>query len=555
MKPDNTLQIALKYYHSGHIVEAERLCRKVLEQSPENAEALYFLGIISHQSDKIDSAVDYLKKSVEHNPYNPDAHHLLGMLLQQKGQLDKAGDCYQNALHLNPHYAEAYNNLGNVHKDKGNIDDAIRCYEKALQLSPTLSIAERNIGVCYMEKGSPDQAIDHYHKALRLNPHYADTYHLLGMAYEEKEDLNEAIVAYEKAFGLDPGLAETCNNLGNVYHAKGFFDLSLEYYRKALVINPWLPETHWNIARLLLMRGEFTEGWKEFEWRWQKKDFAPLQKKFSVPQWDGFDIRGKTIFLFSEQGIGDTIQFIRYADLISKMGAKVIVESQPEIKKLLESMSGIAHVVVRGDKSPECHTYAPLLSLPAILGTTFDTIPSEIPYLFPDPQLSDKWMEKTKNSTSELRIGITWAGNPAHRNNRNRSFPLAIFSPLAELQDIIFFSLQKGTPSSQAKHPPKGFNLIDYTEDIRDFSDTAALINNIDLVISADTAVAHLAGALGKPVWVLLPFIPDWRWLLEREDSPWYPTMRIFRQKSPGDWECVIESVYKCLSASLNNIT
>ena len=311
--------------------------------------------------------------------------------------------------------------------------------------------------------------------------------------------------------------------------------------RKPCILSPDNAVFHWNLSLALLLSGNFEEGWKEYEWRQKVKDFP--NRIVSQPLWDGSDIAGQTILLQAEQGYGDTIQFIRYASMVAQRGANVIVSCQNELTSLLKKVDGIHHVAGYHEPIPEFDVYCPLLSLPLIFHTTVESIPAHVPYIKPEPSLFQHWRAKIQNHVSRLKIGLVWAGR------EQRSCPLELFTPLAEIHYSTFYSLQKGEAAEQAKNPPEGMKLIDYTEDIHDFSDTAAFIENLDLVISVDTAVAHLAGALGKPVWTLLPFVPDWRWLLNRDDSPWYPTMRLFRQPSPGDWESVIARIAQDLTA------
>ena len=318
-------------------------------------------------------------------------------------------------------------------------------------------------------------------------------------------------------------------------------DEAIEYFQKALRINTNYGEAHWNLSLALLLSGKFKEGWKEYEWRWTSVAKAD-QRHLPGIFWDGSDIKEHTILLYSEQGIGDTIQFIRYASLVAKRDSKVIVECSKDLVPLAQSVEGVYKAIPYSKHPPETDFQCPLLSLPYIFNTTLENIPAEKPYIIADPILCQKWREKVHNFSSKFKIGLVWAGRPTHNKDRYRSFALGTFGPLAH-EDIGFFSLQKGKASEQTKHPPNGMNLIDLTEDIHDFSDTAAFIENLDLVISVDTAVAHLAGAMGKPIWTLIPFAPDWRWLLNREDSPWYPTMRLFRQTSIDDWESVIDFV------------
>jgi ADP-heptose:LPS heptosyltransferase len=292
----------------------------------------------------------------------------------------------------------------------------------------------------------------------------------------------------------------------------------------------------------LLSCGDFINGWKEYEWR-LKINARPSVKEFSQLLWDGSDISGKTILLYTEQGHGDAIQFIRYVPAVVQRGATIIVECQKELASLFQNVEGIKKVISIGEQLPAFDLHCPLLSLPLKFNTTLDTIPAEIPYIKVNPLSTRKWKDKLSDDSSKLKVGLVWAGSQSHKDDRNRSFALNTFAPLAQFDNIVFYSLQKEKGSEQAKKPPEGMKLIDHMEEINDFSDTAALIENLDLVISVDTAVAHLAGAMGKPVWTLLPFVPDWRWLLNREDSPWYPTMKLFRQPSHSDWKSVIHKV------------
>ena len=306
---------------------------------------------------------------------------------------------------------------------------------------------------------------------------------------------------------------------------------------------------------MLLFSGNFKEGWKEYEWRFNAFPSIYQNRNFSIPLREGSDVSGLTVLLFSEQGFGDTIQFVRYAPLVAKRGAKVILECQKELVSLLQTVEGIHKVIVHGSELPEFDVYWPLLSSPLFFDTNLENIPQKIPYITPDNLLVEKFHNRVQNDKAKLKIGLSWAGRPTHSNDIFRSVSLDLFSPLAQIEDVTLYSLQKGEAAKQMEIKPIGWKIIDYNNEINDFSDTAGLIANLDLVISVDTAVAHLAGAIGKPVWTLIPFAPDWRWMLNREDSPWYPTMRLFRQSSPGDWESVITKVKDELIKLLANNT
>jgi Flp pilus assembly protein TadD len=581
MNINKAIKLALEHHRAGNLQQAASLYKKIAKKQPHNGDIFHMLGVISDQQEDLDASIRYMKKAIHLNPNNASVNYNLGNVLKKKGQIDEAIECYQKALQLNPHFTaaycnlgnifkekeqldeavvcyqkiiqlnpndfEAYNNLGNTLKTKGELDGAMTCYQKALQLSPNFILAHNNLGTIYIEKKQFDAAIICYQKALRLNPNYADAYYNLGILYSEKEQFDEAIECYQKALQLDPNHFNTFKGLGIVFQEKGQVDNALSCYQKALQVNPNDPEAHWNKALLLLLNSHFKEGWKEFEWRWKTKKINVAHCDFPQPLWDGHDIEGLTILLYAEQGLGDTIQFIRYASLVAQQGAKVIIECQKELIPLLQKVEGVQKAVTFGQQLLEFDIHYPLLSLPLLFDTTIQTIPAKIPYIGVNATSVQKWTSRIKANTSKQKIGLVWAGSPRHKRDRYRSCPLEIFAPLARLSNMTFYSLQKGDAAEQAKNPPEGMNIVDFTEDIHDFSDTAAVIENLDLTISVDTSVAHLAGAMGKPVWTLLPFAPDWRWMLNRADSPWYPTMRLFRQPSPGDWETVIKNISKDL--------
>lgn len=433
---------------------------------------------------------------------------------------------------------------GIAFQDKGRLEEAVTCYQKAIELNKNHAGAFYNLGVAHQKMCQLDKAILSYEIAIGLNQSFVEAHFNLGIAYKEKEQIEEAVTCFQRVLQLKQDHAGAYYNLGNALVAQGHFDESLQFYQKAIEIDPDCAEAHWNIALIKLLTGNFQEGWRGYEWRWKLKDIL-TKPSFHKPLWDGSDIKGKTILLYAKQGFGDTIQFIRYTPLIAQRDANVIVECQKELISLLKNVEGVQHIIGHGESMPHFDIYCPLLSLPSIFDTTLESIPSQIPYISVDSGLVQKWHEKFKHDKSKQKIGLVWSGDPALKDDHSRSCSLEIFSPLAQLDDIIFYSLQKGEASEYKNNLPHKIKLIDYTEEIKDFSDTAAFIQNLDLIISVDTAVAHLAGALGKPVWALIPFVPDWRWLLNRNDSPWYPTMRLFRQPSRGDWEAVIAIIAK----------
>ena len=362
----------------------------------------------------------------------------------------------------------------------------------------------------------------------------------------EKGQLDEAIAALREALRIKPDIAEAHNNLGNILRDRGLLDDAVAALRQSIRLTPDFAQAHYHLGVALLLKGDSIDGWSEYEWRWRCKHFAAPRGGLRQPRWDGGDLTGRTILLQADAGFGDTIQFIRYVPSVAASGGKVVLECPPQLHRLLKSFPGIDRLISASQPLPQFDVHCPVTSLPFSLGAAIKEIPANVPYLNADDDLSKQWNERLA-STNELNVGIVWAGSVHHSNDRNRSLSLALLGPLARIPGIAFHSLQKGKPADQIFLPPEGMKLIDYATELNDFADTAALISNLDLIIAADTAVAHLAGAMGKPVWVLLPYAPDWRWQLEREDSPWYPTMRLFRQKSWGDWAEVIERVAQAL--------
>ncbi|HXE52803.1 MAG TPA: tetratricopeptide repeat-containing glycosyltransferase family protein, partial [Tepidisphaeraceae bacterium] len=388
-------------------------------------------------------------------------------------------------------------------------------------------------------------------QAIRLSPGTGHLYGNLGMVLAAAGRFDDAIAAFNQAIVLQPKLPEAHNNLGNALREQGRFEQAMSAYNKALSLRPNFPDARWNLGLLLLMQGDFERGWPLYEARRQVTNFR-FQTNLRGPQWEGFDkltpggsdLTGRTILLQSEQGFGDTIQFVRYAPLLARRGAQVMLQTGPELRRLLTGQCSVGQIISPGEPLPRFDFSSPLMTLPRILGTTINSVPAEIPYLRPDPSLVESWRRRVSETGKRLKVGLTWAGRPTHPGDRARSIPSALLSPLNSIRDCQFFSLQKWKPAAVDQAP---LPMIDWTSELNDFADTAALLENLDLVITVDTAVAHLAGAMSRRVWVLLPFVPDWRWMLNRADSPWYPTMQLFRQPTPGNWDSVINNVCQAL--------
>jgi tetratricopeptide (TPR) repeat protein len=541
MNINKAIESAFENHKAGKLERAQYIYKKILGKYPKHFDALHMLGVTCFQLGKLDSAVMYIKKALQISPTNALAYYNLANVFQAKRQHDEAITYYQKAVELNPTNAYAYYNLGNIFIEEGQRDKAVQCYQKAIDLDPKYVDAYYNLGNTFKEEGQHDKAVQCYQKAIDLDPKYVDAYCNLGNTFKEEGQHDKAVQCYQKAIDFNPNSADAYYNLGNILKDKGHLDEAISYYQKAVEIRPNFVNAHFNMSLTNLLSYNFKQGWAGYEWRWKLE--GKIQHNFSQPLWDGSDIRGLTILLHAEQGFGDTIQFIRYVPLIAQQGAEVIIWCQEALASLLQNVKGIKQVFARGEQIPQFDVHCPLASLPFVFDTVLESIPAIIPYITVDSLLVRQWFNKIQRDNSKLKIGIAWSGSKTHIRDRYRSCALETFSPLTQLDNIALYSLQKGEAIKQAMNPPEDMKLIDYTEEISDFSDTAAFIENLDLVISVDTVVAHLAGALGKPVWTLLPFAPDWRWMLNREDSPWYPTMRLFRQPVPGDWNSVMKKV------------
>lgn len=429
------------------------------------------------------------------------------------------------------------------HHRQGHLVHAAAIYRLILVEQPEHPIALQYLGVTAYQNGDLDFALDAIEHSIALKPDVPDFHNNRGLVLQAQGDLEGAIAAYQRAVELNSGYVEAHNNMGLALDAAGFAARAIPCFERAIALQPNFAQAHWNLSISLLATGDFERGWPEYEWRLRTPELAGRAQRFVQPVWDGAALDGRCILLDAEQGFGDSIQFVRYAPMVAARGGKVIVECPPELKRLLETAPGIDQVATRGEPLPAFDLHCAQLSLPARCGTRGDNVPAPIPYFRLKPEWIASWRAKLATTGNFLKVGLVWAGNPDHKNDAHRSILPQRLAPLGAATSVVFFSLQKrvGPIRHQATGLP--FPAVDLTEDIGDFADLAALIANLDVVISVDTSVAHLAGAIGKPTWVLLPFAPDWRWQSGRNDSPWYPTMRLFRQRVRGDWDEVLQRV------------
>jgi Flp pilus assembly protein TadD len=438
-----------------------------------------------------------------------------------------------------------------AHHQAGRLGEAEAIYREILVREPNHADALHWLGVIAFQMGRHDDAIELIERALGARPDHAPAHNNLGLALQAKGRLAEAEAAFRRALEYDPQDPEVHNNLGLALSAAGVGSAALTAFEHALALRPDYAEAHFNRGMSLLSAGRLEEGWAEYEWRLACPEHTQASGviEFPQPKWGGRRFPDQTLLVHSEQGLGDAIQMTRYLPMVKARGGRVLLACEPSMRRLLDRLPGI-DIVTRDDtvlsSSGIFDLHMPMMSLPRIFSNTLATVPKDVPYLTIEPTLAADWRRRLGSDT--YNVGLCWAGGPKFQNDRKRSIALAAFAPLATARGVTFYSLQKGPAADQAARPPAGMQLVDWSGELHDFADTAALTMSLDLVISVDTAVAHLAGALARPVWTLLPYAPDWRWLLDRSDSPWYPTMRLFRQPHSGDWANVTERVASELS-------
>ncbi len=528
----------------------------------KDPEHYYDLGNKLTQRSKYKQATAAFEKALALKANYPEAQVGLGTAQVKLKRFDEAISAYQLTIALDPNYYQAYFNLGLLLQNLEKSEAAISIYQQGLAIKEDVS-GYNNLGAILFSEGRLDQAIDVFKKAIALDKKFALAYSNLGGALLKRGNFDEAIQYLDQAISLDPTLEDAYIRQGLTLSCQTKYTEAIEVFNKNIEKNPQSGYSRFGLALVQLTLGQYQEGWKNYEYRWEvsylKKEYQNHAAYHHLQLKPGDDLCGKTIVLLAEQGLGDTLQFIRYVSLVIEQGASVIVGCPPSLRRLFRQIKGIKEFLQEEKAGKAFHFdyFCHLLSLPNYFGTTLETVPADIPYLTAEAELIKKWQPliTQKNDDKKIKIGLVWAGDARKDNYENvayymdlrRSLHLSKFSKLANIPETIFYSLQKGGPSQQVKEVRKQFKIIDYTDKITDFADTAALIANLDLVISVDTSVAHLAGAMGKPVWILSRFDGCWRWLNQREDNPWYPTARIFHQKQPGDWDEVIDRLVETL--------
>jgi Flp pilus assembly protein TadD len=573
------IQCALDYHRAGRLERAQELYQQVLQDQPENPDVLHLLGTLSYQTGRHDVAVELVCRAIAGEPGIAQFHNTLGVILQALGKPQESLDAYHHAISLKPDFAEPYSNMASVLQSLSRYSEAIEKYEQALQLAPGCAEIHYNLASTLQSQGRRKEAARSFRQALKLRPEYAQAHNNLAIILREQGKLDEAVESYEqairlepdcalfhsnlasllqyqgrlaqavahceKAVSLKPDCAEVYYNLASVLRDQGLCDATIEQNHLAIRLRPDYAEAHWNLAISHLLNGGFSDGWKEYEWRrktdWHIFDYP---HKHQEPRWDGASFRGQRLLVHCEQGLGDCIQFVRYLQMVKALGGVVVFEAWKSLHGLLKEFDGIdelAELSFEKKTQAQFDSCASIMDLPGIFGTTEETIPAQIPYIHADPVKARYWRRKLVGP--DFKVGIVWAGSARHTNDHNRSCRLEYFAPIAQIEGVRLYGLQKGEPAGQVDEFTGKAAVENLAEHFEDFTDAAAAIENLDLVISVDTAVLHLAGAMGKPAWALLAFAPDWRWMLKRADSPWYPTMRLFRQKEWGDWNSVFRNV------------
>jgi Flp pilus assembly protein TadD len=429
------------------------------------------------------------------------------------------------------------------------LESAQRQASEVLEREPENARATHILGLVAQERGNSAEALEWITRSIKLAPHIPAFHNNLGEALRKSDRLEEALLSYQEALRLKEEYSDAHFNMGIAYRYLGQGEKALACNRRAVALSPHDPEIHLNLSITQFLTGDWENGFIEYEWRWKAQSFGTPRRNFRQPQWKGQDVKGKTVLVHAEQGFGDSIQFCRYVPLLAERGASVTVEVHPEVKELLKCLP--ARVIARGEAVGDFDFHCPMLSLPLGCGTRLDNVPAEVPYLRASSESIAKWAQRLHSAGwTGKKVGLVWAGRPTHKNDHNRSLFLEQFLPLGSVDGIRLISLQQGGAAGQAHRfldsQTSGMAVEQYGP-FDDFADTAGLVANLDLLISVDTAVVHLAGSLGKPVWMLNPLVCDWRWLLGRDDSPWYPTMRIFRQAETGKWEEAIQRVADAL--------
>jgi len=543
---EHLLQAGFNLYRQSDLTQAEKIYYQVLKLNINNSDALHMLGVIYYQKKEYTKALELVDLSIKYNSKNSSSCSNRGLILQELKRYEESLESFDNAIRINPKYSNAFYNRGNVLKELKRYEESLESFKAALRINPNFSDASSNLGVVLQEQKRFDEALESYDNAIKIDSNLSVAFINRGVVLQELKRFDEALESYDKALKINPTSSEVFSNRGSVLQELKRFEESIDSYDKALSIDPKFSEAFSNKSLCLLITGNFQQGLSYYEWRWHSKDFPSPKRSFSKPLWLGNeDIQSKIILIHSEQGLGDTLQFSRYLFLMSNLGAKVYFEVEEKLMRLLSlTFSSICTFIPKGSRLPDFDFHCPLLSLPLAFKTDINSIPSQLSYLTAEEVNVDLW--KSRIGSSGFKVGINWQGSQA-KIDAGRSFPVSLYKEIAKIPEVRLISLQKGFGTDQLDNIPEGMKVETLGDDFDNgpdaFIDTAAVMKCLDLVITSDTSIAHLAGALGVPTWVALKYVPDWRWLLDRTDSPWYPSVRLFRQKERNNWETVFDEM------------
>lgn len=525
---------------------------RVIQLQPQFAAAHLQHALTLLDLGRLEAALAAVDRALGLLPDSAEALLCRGVILERRAQLDAALGCYERILQLDTRHVDALFNRGNVLRDLGRAEEALQSYDSALAVRPHHAATLTNRGTVLAMLDEIEAALASFDQALGIDPTDAAALNGRGAVLEQLGRREEALESLQRALAHDPLLLDAHNNRAVTLQGLGRLDEALVAFEQARSIDPQHARTRLNHALALLSVGDYQRGWREYEWRWRMPD-APRARALP-PRWRGEEpLAGRSILLTGEQGFGDSLQFCRYAPRLAALGAHVVLQVPAALVTLLQSLQGVGEVIADEQAPPACDYHCPLLSLPLALKTTLQSIPSAVPYLRAESQRVADWATRLGPS-SRPRVGVVWSGGlrAGQPWQRRRNIPLTLLAPLGRIDTVEFFSLQKGEPAESELaaltaggwHGPR---LMQHSAQLRDFADTAALVEQLDLVISVDTALVHLAGALGKPIWILNRFDSCWRWFRERTDSPWYPSARLYRQARAGEWTAVIEHVVQDL--------
>lgn len=528
----------------GHLGESLASYDQVISIKPDYAQAYYNRGVVLKDLGRLEEALVSFGQAINIKPDYVEAYYKRSIALQELGRLEESLVGYDQIIRLKPDYVEAYTNRGVALRDLRRLEESLASYDQAICIKPDYADAYYNRGIVLQELGSLEEAIVSYKKAINIKPNHADAYTNRGNALQELNCLEDAIVSYSQAISIKTDYSVAHSNRGVALQKLGRIDEAIVSYYKAISNKPDYAEAHWNLSLCHLLTGNFKDGTQGYEWRWRREDINKNNgvKIFHQPLWLGEEsIIGKTILLYAEQGLGDTIQFCRYAPLVAKIGAKVILEVQRPLLNLLKNLEGVNQLIAIGDTLPAFDYQCPLSSLMLAFKTELNSIPPISQFTTSNRETVIKWQTKLGKKVKP-RVGLVWSGSTGHKNDQNRSLTLSRLLPNLP-SNIEYVCLQKEIREVDRELLAQHHEIKYFGDILDDFSDTASLCELMDVVISVDTSVAHLAGTLEKPTWVLLSYSPDWRWLLDRDDNPWYPSIKLYRQESIGDWDGVLEKV------------